>query len=173
MPKVCVDVYVLRHGKAEERSLTVKGDSKRELTEAGKKELQCIAKAIKRLDVKFDCIASSPLLRAKQTAEIALSHVKSKKRSIVIWSELKPESEVKEILKKLSALKPDYSVLIVGHEPVLSELISSMISPMNRGISISLRKGGFAHVECSVRASAVIGTLRSILTPKQLKRICK
>lgn len=168
-----MDVYVLRHGKAEERSLTVKGDSKRELTEAGKKELQSIAKAIKNLDIKFDCIVSSPLLRAKQTAEIALSHVKSKKRSIVIWNELKPESEVKEIFKKLSTLKPDYSVLIVGHAPVLNEMIGSMISPMNHDVSISLRKGGFAHVECSVKASTVIGTLKIIMTPKQLKRICK
>lgn len=168
-----MDVYVLRHGKAGERSLTVKGDSKRELTEAGKKELQCIAKAIKSLDIKFDCVVSSPLLRAKQTAEIALSHVKSKRRSIVVWNELKPESKVKEIFKKLSTLKPDYSVLIVGHEPVLSELIGSMISPLNHDISISLRKGGFAHVECSVKSSAVIGTLRSIMTPKQLKSIRK
>lgn len=168
-----MDIYILRHGKAEERSLAAKGDSKRRLTEAGKKELCCISKAIRNLDIRFDCVISSPLLRAKQTAEIALLHVKSKKRSIVFWDELKPESDVKAVLKKLSSMKPASSVLLVGHEPVLGELIGSMISGGRHGVSISLKKGSFAHVQVSAHAPAVAGTLRSIMTPRQLKKLCR
>jgi len=74
-----VELYLLRHGKAQEHTNNIGSDSKRELTEAGKKELVCIAKAIKTLEVQVDEIISSPLIRAKQTAEIIIKHVKSKK----------------------------------------------------------------------------------------------
>lgn len=164
-----MDLYVLRHGKAEERASTVKSDSKRALTETGTKDIQCISKSIRSMAVKFDYVISSPLLRAKQTAEIAFSYVKSKKRSIVFWNELKPESNPERIFKKLSALKPNSVVLLVGHEPVLSELISMIISPGNHDVSISIRKGGFAHLQCFPRDSVMVGTLRSIMTSKQLK----
>ena len=166
-----MDVYVLRHGKAEERSPAVRSDSRRRLTETGKKELRCICSAIRDLDVRLDCVVSSPLLRARQTAEIALLHVKSKKRRAVFWDELRPESGAGEVLKRLSALKPDSSVMLVGHEPLLSGLIASMVSP--GGVSISLKKGGFAHVQASARGNAVAGTLRSIMTPRQLKKLCR
>lgn len=161
-----MDVYVLRHGKAELRSPSIKSDYKRALTVIGKKDLQHISKAIKNMNIKFDYIISSPLLRARQTAEIVLSFVKTK-RSIVFWNELKPESSVEEISKKLYTLKPDSSVLLVGHEPILSELVGSLIS--DGTTSIILKKGGFAHVQCVIQNSIITGTLRSLLTPKQLR----
>lgn len=166
-----MDVYVLRHGKAEVRSSNVKSDYRRELTVTGKKELECISKSIKNMNIKFDYIVSSPLLRAKQTAEIVMSRVKSKKRSIIFWNELKPESSVDNILKRLCDLKHDSSILLVGHEPILSEMIGSLIS--SSGVSISLKKGGFAHVQCIVQNSILVGSLRSILTPKQLRLLCR
>ncbi len=168
-----MDIYILRHGKAEERLLTVKSDSNRKLTEAGKKELHCISKAIKDMDLELDYIASSPLLRAKQTAQIASKYVKRKKRPIAYWDELKPEFDAGAILQKLSTLNPDASVMLVGHEPLLSDLIGAIISQGSHEVSISLKKGGFAHMQGSATNSAVTGILRSILTPKQLRRLCK
>ena len=168
-----MDVYALRHGKAEERTLSVKSDSRRKLTESGKKELRCISKAIKSMDIRFDCIFSSPLLRARQTAEIIYSQVKCKKQSIVFWDELKPEFDTDKIIQRLSALKPDSSVLLVGHEPVLSRLVGTVISSNDCHVSIALKKGGFAHVQCHMQDSKISGTLRSIMTPRQLRILCK
>ncbi len=162
---------MLRHGKAEERSLAVKSDAKRKLTEEGKKELCCIAKSIKNMNIKFDFIASSPLLRARQTAEIVHSHVKSKKRTISYWNELRPESDIMLVMRRLTLLNPVASVLLVGHEPLLSSLISIMISPNNHNVAISIKKGGLAHIQGFVKNSTVSGTLRSIMTPKQLRRL--
>ena len=45
-----MELYLLRHGKAQEHATTISGDAKRQLTEAGKKELEVIAKAIKNLE---------------------------------------------------------------------------------------------------------------------------
>lgn len=74
-----MEVYILRHGKAEEHTQNNASDAKRKLTETGKKELECIAKAMKNLEIEVDEIISSPLVRAKQTAEIVLKHLKNKK----------------------------------------------------------------------------------------------
>ena len=167
-----VDIYILRHGKAEDRMNTVTSDSKRRLTEVGKTELEDVSKGIKTLGIEFDVVVSSPLIRAKQTAEIALKHVKSKKKSITIWNELKPEIDVKRTIKKLMSMKPNASVLLVGHEPHLSTLISQMITRSDSA-EISLKKGGFAHVRGAIQNSEFMGSLRSIMTPKQLKKLCK
>ena len=90
---------MLRHGKAQEHTTTISGDAKRQLTEAGKKELEVIAKAIKNLEIEVDDIFSSPLIRAKQTAEIVKKHLKNNKNSIKIWTELKPEIDIKKQLQ--------------------------------------------------------------------------
>ena len=151
-----MELYILRHGKAQEHTQNFAGDSKRELTEVGKKELCCIAKAIKNLEIDVDDIISSPLIRAKQTAEIIIKHVKSKKKSIKIWNELKPDS----------------SIMLVGHEPHLTDLISKIIS--NDGtVDISLKKGGLVHIICNIAKGKISGSLRSIMTPKQLKKLCR
>ena len=168
-----MDIYILRHGKAEERSQNISSDSKRRLTEVGKRDLQCIAKAISNLDIKFDVVISSPLVRAKQTADITLKQVKSKKKTITIWNELKPEIPVNETIKKLATMKPTSSVLLVGHEPHLTMLIGALISPDSNHVDISLKKGGFVHIRGFHEKSRISGSLLCILTPKQLKKLCK
>ena len=167
-----MDIYILRHGKAEENTQNITSDSKRRLTEAGKKELEIIAKAIKNLGVEFDTIVSSPLIRSKQTAEIILKYVKNKKKSITIWDELKPEIDVSHTIKKLTVLKSASSVLLVGHEPHLTTFIGMIISNDPNNVNISLKKGGFVHIKANQDASEIFGSLRSIMTPKQLK-LCK
>ena len=167
-----MELYLLRHGKAQEHTNNIVSDSKRELTEAGKKELVCIAKAIKTLEVQVDEIISSPLIRAKQTAEIIIKHVKSKKKSVKIWSELKPEINVEKTIKKIITLKPDSSILFVGHEPHLTNLIANIISN-DSILDISLKKGGLVHIRCNPTKSKISGSLRSIMTPKQLKKLCR
>ncbi len=166
-----MELYLLRHGKAQEHTQSIASDAKRELTEVGKKELDCIAKAIKNLEIDVDDIISSPLIRAKQTAEIAIKYVKSKK-PVKIWNELKPEIDVEKTIKRLTTLKPDSSIMLVGHEPHLTDLISKIISN-NFTVDISLKKGGLAHVRCNITKGKVTGSLRSIMTPKQLKKLCR
>ncbi|MGI9565478.1 MAG: phosphohistidine phosphatase SixA [Nitrosopumilus sp.] len=167
-----MELYLLRHGKAEERLYNIRSDSKRKLTEAGKKEMEFVAKGIRNLDIDFDFIISSPLVRAKQTAEITLEYVNNKK-PLTIWNELKPEMDVEKTIKKLTAINPSSSVLLIGHEPHLTTLISNVISSNSPSVNISLKKGGLVHIKTSQEKSKILGSLRSILTPKQLKKLCK
>ena len=163
-----MEIFILRHGKAEEHASTIKGDAKRKLTETGKIEMEKISSGIKNLDYNFDNIFSSPLVRAKETAEIVAKHLFPNGKKITIWNELKPESNVWDTHKKISKLKPDCKILLVGHEPHLSELIASMISKESSAV-INLKKGGFASIRGDVFNSRIAGSLRSLMTPKQLK----
>jgi phosphohistidine phosphatase len=164
-------MYILRHGKAEEHTKNITSDAKRQLTETGIMELECIVKALKHFDIKVDAIISSPLVRAKETADIMAKHLWKKKKKTIIWDELKPKSNVLDIHKKLIKLPPDAKILLVGHEPHLTSLISSIISPQC-DVAINLKKGGFVSMNVNSSKSRIVGTLQSILTPKQLK-LCK
>ena len=165
-----VELYLMRHGKAQNASTNISSDSKRKLTESGKKEVFNVVKCMERMGIDIDYIASSPLDRAKQTANIVIKNPKYQS-PLFIWNELKPETNVADTISKISSIKSN-SVLLIGHAPHLINLISEIISPNSAELNISLKKGGFAHIQY-LPNSKTEGTLRSILTPKQLKKICK
>lgn len=165
-----MELYLMRHGKAQNTSTNISSDSKRKLTESGKKEILNVVKCMERMGIDLDYIASSPLDRAKQTANIVIKNPRYQ-RPLFIWDELKPETNVANTISKISSIK-SRSVLLVGHAPHLVNLISQIISPAPVELNISLKKGGFVHIQY-LPNSKIMGTLRSILTPKQLKKICK
>ncbi|HUG97475.1 MAG TPA: histidine phosphatase family protein, partial [Nitrososphaera sp.] len=109
-----MELYILRHGEAGKRIPSGSKDSERPLTVAGQEEVAEITKALARLNVKFDFVATSPLKRARQTAETVARVLKVKKGSMEEWNELKPEGKKPELYRRLSQFKPESSVLIVG-----------------------------------------------------------
>jgi phosphohistidine phosphatase len=125
-------LFVLRHGIAVNpgEAGLAKGakDAERPLAGHGKKRLRRIAEAMRALDLKFDLILSSPLLRARQTAEI-ISETLVPQRHPILTDDLRPEGKPSLLLQEIQTL---YSrrrqILIVGHEPYLSQLISQLIS---------------------------------------------
>ena len=162
-----MDLLVLRHGEAGQRSSSV-GDFKRPLTIEGKKELTEISNGLRILEIKFENIFTSPLLRAKQTAEIVSKTLKYKGK-IEELDALKPEGNRLELYSVLSNLKQDSTVLIVGHEPYLSELVGEAIS--QTGCRIDLKKGGLARITVLSALPKIRGELRWLLTPKHLKKM--
>jgi len=66
-----LDLFILRHGEAEQRVSTEHSDFDRPLTAAGQEEVLGIAKSLNKLGIKFDIVVTSPLKRAHQTAMIA------------------------------------------------------------------------------------------------------
>ena len=194
-----MDVYILRHGKAEQRSSQITSDAKRKLTVSGIHDMEKIVRGMNALHISFDCIASSPLVRAKETAMIVVrsmwennkssptsdtnnnydysSMSNSTKRRLEMWDDLRPESDPIDTHKRLSKLEPYASILLVGHEPHLSLLISSLttnrktrIGSDMMGVAVCLKKGGLAHIRTvPSHSSRIQGVLKSLMTPKQLK----
>jgi len=173
---MAMEIYILRHGKAEQRSVMISSDAGRRLTESGIEEMRKIASGITALGLRPCHIVSSPLERAKTTARIVAARMQVRsgaaRYKITIWPELKPESDILEAHRRLADMAPDASIMLVGHEPHLSSLALSMIQTGSGMCSMDLKKGGLAIIRGNASGRRIQGSLRSLMTPKQL-RMCR
>lgn len=172
-----MDLFIMRHGEAGKKLSSNTKDFSRPLTVEGKREVSEIAKSLKYLGVKFNFIITSPLKRAHQTASI-VARVFIGENKIEQWDELKPEGNRTNLYRKLSEkFKQDSSILIVGHEPYLSSLISEILSKVDvvdaGATHLVLRKAGLAKVRLTSSSPKIQGELRWLLTPKLMKKISK
>src|ERR1700733_1099984 len=124
-----MNIFILRHGIAVERG--TKGyekDSERPLTAKGKRQLRKSAGAMRRMKLRFDLILSSPYERARRTAEIVADELKLKKR-LKFSDLLKYDNDPIDLIAHLAELNPaPKELLLIGHEPYLSRLISRLVS---------------------------------------------
>jgi phosphohistidine phosphatase len=145
-----------------------KTDAARPLTPKGKRQLRQIATALQNLGLDFNLILSSPFLRARQTAEI-IARSRKRKNRVAFSDELAPGGNPKALIQQLNELKPvPENVLLVGHEPYLSELIGLLISG-GTTTDIELKKGGLGKLEAAPLRFGRCATLAWLLTPKQMK----
>ena len=173
-----MELFILRHGEAGKRSSQA-SDRIRPLTSAGKAELLEIASALKVIGLKFDLIATSPLKRAYDTAMI-VSDVYNIGNKVQVWDELAPEGERRKVYQRLLQLREEYIVLIVGHQPMLGEMINDIVhnnSIVHKGRSapfnLLLKKAGVVRLRLFRRSDVPKGELRWLLTPRILKNIYK
>lgn len=164
-----MNLYILRHGIAVDRGEPgFKSDADRPLVPKGRSQLGQIAAAMQNLDLNFDLILSSPFLRARQTAEIIAKSLKLKKR-LAFSDALTPDGDPKILIRQLNELKPmPENVLLVGHEPYLSQLVGLLISDGDIA-SLELKKGGLCKLETGSLRLGRCASLAWLLTPKQMK----
>ena len=163
-----MDIFILRHGIAAELSVgTSARDADRALTPKGKREMWQVARTMKLLDFSSDLILSSPYTRAFQTAEIVAKALGLKKK-LELTDCLVPHGNARELISSLNKYKPaPQSVLLVGHEPYLSQLISLLISGGSTA-SVTLKKAALAKLSTDSLKFGHCATLKWLLTPKQM-----
>jgi phosphohistidine phosphatase len=163
-----VNLYLLRHGIAvDPGSPGYENDSERPLIPKGERRLRDAAAAMKKMDLSFDLILSSPFTRAKQTAEIVAGDLKLKKR-LEFSDELAPGGSSKTLIHALNDMKPaPENVLLVGHEPSLSRLISLLVSG-GTDAAIEMKKGGLCKLEAAELRHGQCARLAWLLTPAQM-----
>jgi phosphohistidine phosphatase len=148
-------LYFLRHGEADWPEWD-KSDDLRPLTERGRKEMKKVAKFLRDLALDIDFILTSPLPRARETAEIA-----AKKLDLKLEEDKSLEPGFgSDDLKKLLAAHKGRGVMIVGHEPDFTSAIHELT-----GAKTKLAKGGVALVE----VDGETGRLLWLVTPKLAK----
>jgi len=103
----------LRHGEAGNRTAIPVKEAERSLTVAGRKELEEIATSMLSQGMRFDRIIASPLKRAYETAAIVSKTFKIP-NLLEQWNELRPEASRPELYRRLSKLKQDSEILLVG-----------------------------------------------------------
>jgi phosphohistidine phosphatase len=164
-----VNLYLLRHGIAVDPSTAgCETDSERPLIPKGEHRLREAAAAMEKLELSFDLILSSPFIRAKQTAEIVAGELKLKKR-LEFSDELAPGGSSKALIQKLSGWEPSpENVLLVGHEPGLSRLVSLLVSG-GADAAIEMKKGGLCKLEAGELRHGRCARLAWLLTPSQME----
>ena len=162
-----MNLYILRHGIAvDPSSPDYPNDRDRPLTPKGERKLQRIAEAMLALELSFDVILSSPYLRARQTAEIVAEVFRARKK-LEFTDSLTPESSPKKLIGILSGMKPQPDdVLLSGHEPYLSGLISLLISG-EPGLAVVMKKGGLCKLSVEHLKPGRCASLEWLLTPNQ------
>jgi phosphohistidine phosphatase len=165
-----MNLFILRHGLAAERGdLGYTHDFARPLTPAGRSQLHQIAAALRAMALRFDAILSSPLVRAQETAGIVAAGLKIKTEPAPV-DELKPAGDMKKLIQRIAALAPPpENILLVGHEPDLSQLISLLVTGKTTA-GFALKKSGLAKLEIEKELRAgKCAILAWLLTPGQME----
>ncbi|HWW03624.1 MAG TPA: phosphohistidine phosphatase SixA [Candidatus Acidoferrum sp.] len=163
-----MNLYLLRHGLAVEPGTHgFAKDADRPLIPKGERKLWKIAEAIEAMAISFDLILSSPYVRARQTAEIIAEALNARKK-VEFSDALVPAGSVKRLIESLNHLQPAReNVLLVGHEPYLSELISLLVSG-RVGFAVVMKKGGLCKLSAQSLHAGPCAALEWLLTPKQM-----
>ena len=166
-----MELLVIRHAIAEDRDAwaqTGEPDEKRPLTDEGQKRMRRAARGLQRIVKQIDVLATSPLTRAVQTAEI-VGRVYGDVAAVVT-EELIPEREPSSLLEWLKRLDDVDTVAVVGHEPHLSGLVCWLLTRREESF-LELKKGGAVLLEFAQDRAAGKAKLLWALTPKQLRRL--
>ncbi|HKX27635.1 MAG TPA: phosphohistidine phosphatase SixA [Blastocatellia bacterium] len=173
-----IELYLMRHGIATDLGeVGILKDADRPLTLEGLARMKQAAAGIRKLDLKFNVIMTSPLLRARQTAE-AVAEVLELQHKVRILESLAPgrtfiegEGRHAEIFLELGAYQFDRA-LLVGHLPDLPELASFLLTG-NRNLNIEFKKGSLCAIEVASLPPRGPGLLCWLMTPKQLRTLGK
>lgn len=173
-----IKLYLMRHGIAVDiGEAGVINDEDRPLTLEGRARMKQAATGLRQLDLKLNLILTSPLLRARQTAEV-VAEVLELQHKVKIIEALAPgrgfinsEGGNAEIFLELGAHQFDRA-LLVGHMPDMAELTSFLLTG-NRNLHIEFRKGALCAIEVSSLPPRGPGLLRWMLMPKQMRLIGK
>jgi phosphohistidine phosphatase len=155
-------VYFLRHGKACSRADWDAADDLRPLTEEGERVIRAEALALKRHGLGVSVIVTSPLARARRTAEIVAEELDLSDR-VLEDARLAHGLDLRRLAKIVARQAEDAGVMVVGHEPEFSATIAAAIG----GGRVEMKKGAVARVDFA-GPDLRYGVLAWLVTPAQL-----
>jgi phosphohistidine phosphatase len=162
-----MEIYFLRHANAGDHSLNFADDEKRPIDKLGIEQSHSVGRALAALDLKLDVIISSPLTRAMQTAEIAAGELGHKSK-ITIDDALRPEASYEQFKELLRRHGRKGAIMVVGHNPSMTEFVNQMLFPETSLDAIEMKKGAVVKVEKGNGGPAV---LKWSMTPKVIRAI--
>ena len=162
-------LYLVRHAIAAPHGTPGIADDERPLTDAGIKKMKQAARGLRSLDVLPEVVLSSPLPRARHTAEILID-VFGKKVALNLTEALSPSGSRKEVYEELEKQGDPESIMLVGHQPSLGE-IAGEIAWGSPELYLELKKGGACCLEEVTLHPKPHGTLLWVLTPSILRAL--
>jgi len=156
-----MELYIFRHGIAEEGSFG-RPDSSRQLTEEGRKKTAAVAKMARRAEVRPSLIISSPYDRAVQTAVVAAEEL-GYKGEILQTKALVPDGHPEGVWNEIRNHRDEAAILLAGHEPLLSQLTAYLLSTPS--LQVEMKKSAMVRIDVDGMRGAPQGVLRWMVTP--------
>jgi phosphohistidine phosphatase len=174
-----MNLLVIRHAIAEDKeafAASGRSDDQRPLTQAGRSKMRRAAQGLRTICPRIAVLAASPLVRARETAEIVAPALDIARVEIV--DALRPERPFDELVAWLhrrvgpNDSDADPTVAVVGHEPHLSGLVTWLMTSATDS-RIELKKGGACLLRFERAPAAGGALLRWSLTPSQLRGLAQ
>jgi phosphohistidine phosphatase len=167
-----MNLYIVRHAIAVPRGTPgYDDDSQRPLTDAGRKKMKKIAQGLNQLRLEFDVILTSPYVRAHDTAKI-LAKEFGMKNKVGLSDNLIPPGNFENLVNEIHDKYDVTNLAVVGHEPMLSSLIS-WLATGNTDMKVTLKKGGVAYLLADNLYQDGRATLQWLLSPSQMVELSK
>lgn len=167
-----MNLYIVRHAIAVQRGTPgYEDDSQRPLTDEGRKKMKKIVKGIHQLDIELDVILSSPYVRARDTAKILANEFEMKDK-IAFSDNLIPPGNFENLIREIHEKYDVNNLALVGHEPMLSSLIS-WLATGNTDMRITLKKGGVSYLSADNLFQDGRASLEWLLTPALIIELSK
>jgi phosphohistidine phosphatase len=157
-----MEVYILRHAIAEDRSASLR-DPDRALTDEGRKKLRAVLERARAAGVAPSLILTSPYVRAVQTAEMA-AEAFGYRGSIVRIDALIPGARPEAAWREIRARRGEKSILLAGHEPSLSALAGYLLGTPE--LAIDFKKGALLRLDLDASSREPRGALDWLIVPK-------
>jgi len=158
-----VKLYLVRHASASD---SAPSDADRELTNEGREEPRVAGVVLRKTGTKPEQILSSPLLRARQTAEIIAAELKFP-NEIVACDALCNDRSLADLLRAIKPFAGAKEIILVGHMPSLADHLAELLGSDNPA-ALSMGKASVACVELATLRPGH-GELRWFLRQKQLR----
>src|SRR5262245_19897233 len=158
-------LYILRHGDAVEHGDSRFKENERQLTPKGVQRTKQLAHLLRQMEISFDAILSSPLTRARQTAEIVARGLQSPDR-LDLTDSVAPSGSMEKLVEQINGLRPvPDSVLLSGHEPYLSGFIS-LLCIGGPNLPLKLKKGALCRLQVESLSCGKCAILDWLLQPR-------
>ena len=157
-----MEIYILRHGAAEEAHGGMR-DADRALTPEGAKKLQPVLRRARAIDVQPPVILTSPYRRARETAQVAAEELRNESK-LMESRALTPDSSPEAVWDEIRVHKTVAQIMIVGHEPLLSSVYAYLLGAAS--LQIDVKKGSLGRIDVDRFSGQPRGVLRWLIHPK-------
>ena len=162
-------LLLVRHAVAAERGDAWPDDTKRPLTQKGILRMRRVVRGLAAADVDVALVLTSPLVRAKHTADLLASGLRNVP-PVVLAPVLAPGAAPTAVAEELGRHQKARGIALVGHEPGLGELAAWLLGAR---APLVFKKGGMAYIEVSSLPPTRPGTLHWFATPRMLRALGK
>jgi len=155
------ELHFLRHAQAADRETWDRPDDERPLTEKGRRQAERLGRLLAAAGLTPDAVLTSPLVRARETAEIVADLLGAVVR---IESRLGEPLDLATVDAILDDAGSPGRPIVVGHDPDFSEIVTELV-----GAPILMRKGALARIDVERPLESGAGDLRWLLPPDLLR----